>query len=755
MTVPSTTRRAGPFSGNDVATAFPFTFKVFAASDLRVAAIVDDIETVLTLDSNYSVALNADQDASPGGTITYPISGTPLATGDSLTIIGQLPYDQMAELPDGGSFSPRVIANALDRATMQIQQLVDQLGQTVRASEINGLDALPGIETRASKLLGFDASGQPVALVGAEADSATALQLDLADSTSATKGAALVALNNEKAYTSGTVGFALRSHGLVLQDADPTGSVDATPYLKALFDYCIPRGLRAVIPAGTYKVTGPITEGGAGAASQIAAGSLHIVCAGDVVLEVLSSATHFQRVITCYTTAINSASVSGGRLTINCNNKAACGLYIRHLGTQGGTIDLGPVEVNDAFDETTPTPVMEVCAIQISGRYTLVKLASPRVVNVDRTVAGGVCKGISVSELDGPCEITSPYIEGVLAGPGTGDADGIAVFGYASGGAYGSKNGYARILNPVIVDCAGRALKFQLTDVFVDRPSIYRQMVVSLNLAEIDFQGGGECVVMQPYIEYRKNGATSPLHADFYVFALQANCTDRPNRFTIKGGTIRSEVSFSKVASLLQAATALNTVVNFDDIEIQPLGTATVAVSRAFIDVEVGQVQASSATSVHVGVRNCRANISGFPWIGSTGATSVTASTFSFSCVGNENLGAVDAGTRALLNLSGSTVTTFAKFMIRDNVNTIDYMGTLIFDYQALPVGCRFHYDLATGTDTNAPGSLGASGTAFVEVLGLAWHTSAYRTVRVSRGNADTATTVFHTQTGAAWGALN
>jgi hypothetical protein len=753
MTVPSTTRRAGPFDGNDVTTAFPFTFKVFASSDLQVAAIVDDVETVLTLDSNYSVALNADQDASPGGTVTYPISGTPLATGDTLTIVGQLPYDQVAELPDGGNFSPRVITNALDRATMQIQQLYDQLGQTVRASEINGLDALPGIETRASKLLGFDATGQPVALVGAEADSATALQLDLADSTSATKGAALVALHNERAYASGTVGFALRSHGLVLQGADPTGSVDATSLLKALFDYCIPRGLRAVIPAGTYKVTGPITEGGAGAAAQTAAGSLHIVCAGDVVLEVLSSATAFQRVITCYTTAINSASVSGGRLTINCNNKAACGLYIRHLGTQGGTVNLGPVEVNDVFD-TLASPVMEVCAIQISGRYTLVKMESPRVVDVDRTAAGGVCKGISVSELDGPCEITSPFIKGVLGGPGTGDADGIAIFGYASGGAYAAKNGYARIINPVIVDCAGRAVKFQLTDVFVDRPSIYRQMVVSLSLAEIDFQGGGECVVVQPYIEYRKNGATSPLHADFYLFALQANCTDRPNRFTIKGGTIRSEVSFPKVASLLQAATALNTVVNIDDLEIQPLGTATVAVSRAFIDVEVGQVQASSATSVHVGVRNCRANISGAPWIGSTGATSVTASTFSFSCVGNENLGAVDAGTRALLNLSGSTVTTFGKFMIRDNVNTIDYMGTLIFDYQTLPVGCKFHYDLSTGTDTNAPGTLGATGTAFVEVLGLAWHTSAYRTVRVSRDNAG-AGMVFHTQTGAAWGALN
>ena len=36
MTVPATTRRAGPFNGNGVTTAYPFTFKVFEKADVAV-----------------------------------------------------------------------------------------------------------------------------------------------------------------------------------------------------------------------------------------------------------------------------------------------------------------------------------------------------------------------------------------------------------------------------------------------------------------------------------------------------------------------------------------------------------------------------------------------------------------------------------------------------------------------------------------------------------------------------------------------
>src|ERR1700737_2033490 len=86
MTISSETRKAGPFTGNGVATAFPFAFKVFAASDLAVTlnVIATGAQTLLTLITDYTVALNPDQNANPGGTITYNPSGVPMPSTKTL-----------------------------------------------------------------------------------------------------------------------------------------------------------------------------------------------------------------------------------------------------------------------------------------------------------------------------------------------------------------------------------------------------------------------------------------------------------------------------------------------------------------------------------------------------------------------------------------------------------------------------------------------------------------------------------------------
>jgi hypothetical protein len=160
LTVPATARRAGPFNGNGVTTSFPFTFKVFAAADLAVVVADEDgIETSLVLNSGYSVTLNGDQDASPGGSVTYPITGAALPTGSTLTIAGAIPYDQTLDLPGGGAFSPRAIENALDRTTYQIQQLAEEPGRALPLplSAAGADTTLPAPE--ASKVLGWDAAG--------------------------------------------------------------------------------------------------------------------------------------------------------------------------------------------------------------------------------------------------------------------------------------------------------------------------------------------------------------------------------------------------------------------------------------------------------------------------------------------------------------------------------------------------------------------------------------------------------------------
>lgn len=133
MTISSTTRKAGPFTGNGVAVAFPFAYKVFAASEVLVvqAVTATGMETIKVLTTDYTVALNADQDASPGGTVTMLIAPP---AGTTLTLASQVSNLQPTNLTNAGGFYPSVINSALDRCVIQIQQLAEKLGRTLSIS---------------------------------------------------------------------------------------------------------------------------------------------------------------------------------------------------------------------------------------------------------------------------------------------------------------------------------------------------------------------------------------------------------------------------------------------------------------------------------------------------------------------------------------------------------------------------------------------------------------------------------------------
>ena len=201
MTISSTSRKAGPFLGNGVAVSFPFAFKVFKKSDVRVT-LTDPSggDISLVLDSSYTVTLNVDQDSNPGGTVTYPVGGSPMATGFRLTITGALPNTQPTDIQNNGGFYPQVVEDMSDRSTIQIQQLQEQVDRTLKFSVSDpGTGAvLPPADLRANKVLGFDASGIPTALVpasGSAAEVALALASftnSLANTTDTLKGVALV-----------------------------------------------------------------------------------------------------------------------------------------------------------------------------------------------------------------------------------------------------------------------------------------------------------------------------------------------------------------------------------------------------------------------------------------------------------------------------------------------------------------------------------------------------------------------------------
>jgi hypothetical protein len=173
MTISSTTRIAGPFLSG---TALPFTFKVFASADLNVVRLNTStgVETSLVLSSDYTVALNGNQNTNPGGTVNLTVAASATST---VTITSDIANLQPTDLTNQGGFYPEVITDSLDRATIQIQQMSEDIGRSLKGpiSDGNLNMELPTAAQRANSFLAFDANGVPTAVVSGSTGAPTTI----------------------------------------------------------------------------------------------------------------------------------------------------------------------------------------------------------------------------------------------------------------------------------------------------------------------------------------------------------------------------------------------------------------------------------------------------------------------------------------------------------------------------------------------------------------------------------------------------
>jgi hypothetical protein len=173
MTISSTTRIAGPFLSG---TALPFTFKVFASADLNVVRLNTStgVETSLVLGSDYTVALNGNQNTNPGGTVNLTVAASATST---VTITSDIANLQPTDLTNQGGFYPEVITDSLDRATIQIQQMSEDVGRSLKGpiSDGNLNMELPTAAQRANSFLAFDANGVPTAVVSGSTGAPTTI----------------------------------------------------------------------------------------------------------------------------------------------------------------------------------------------------------------------------------------------------------------------------------------------------------------------------------------------------------------------------------------------------------------------------------------------------------------------------------------------------------------------------------------------------------------------------------------------------
>jgi hypothetical protein len=116
MTVSNTTVRAGPFTPNGVTTAFPFAFKAFSASEIRVYRVVDGEEE--TIASGFDVDVDAE-----GGTVTFSVA--PATDSGLIYIESDVDFTQNVDLENQGGFYPDVIDQGFDRAAARDLILLD------------------------------------------------------------------------------------------------------------------------------------------------------------------------------------------------------------------------------------------------------------------------------------------------------------------------------------------------------------------------------------------------------------------------------------------------------------------------------------------------------------------------------------------------------------------------------------------------------------------------------------------------------
>jgi hypothetical protein len=118
------------YTGDGVSTAFPTAFKFFAAADLVVTRVTisDGARVVLIEGVDYTVA-GAGVDA--GGTVTTIGAGSPLSALYQLEIRRSTAMLQPLNLVANDSMPAEDVERELDRVTMNVQELAQQLAAVV------------------------------------------------------------------------------------------------------------------------------------------------------------------------------------------------------------------------------------------------------------------------------------------------------------------------------------------------------------------------------------------------------------------------------------------------------------------------------------------------------------------------------------------------------------------------------------------------------------------------------------------------
>jgi hypothetical protein len=159
MTISSTTVK-NSYSGDSSTTTFSYTFKIFQDSDIQVIIRSSTgTETTKTITTHYTVTGAGN---SGGGSVIFTSGNIPV-TGQTVVLRRNIPQTQAIDYIANDPFPAESHEEGLDRATMSIQQLQEEVTRSIKLSRTNTMTSTEftvAAADRANKVLAFDSTGE-------------------------------------------------------------------------------------------------------------------------------------------------------------------------------------------------------------------------------------------------------------------------------------------------------------------------------------------------------------------------------------------------------------------------------------------------------------------------------------------------------------------------------------------------------------------------------------------------------------------
>ena len=158
MTVSSTTVKQS-YAGNGSTSAFTYSFLINSTAELKVIIRTNSTgtETVKTITTHYNVS-----DSAGSGTVTFTSGNIP-ASGETVVLIRDTNLTQATDYVENDPFPAESHESALDKLTLQTQELQEELDRSIKLSRTNTMTSTEftvGSTDRANKILAFDSSGE-------------------------------------------------------------------------------------------------------------------------------------------------------------------------------------------------------------------------------------------------------------------------------------------------------------------------------------------------------------------------------------------------------------------------------------------------------------------------------------------------------------------------------------------------------------------------------------------------------------------